>query len=169
MFDKIVMGVESESKYQAPEEFASFFEENYMEFAKEKPIYKELIRIAKFVAMARWLKDRGYLQNLALADYPIKPIDTPPKTPSIKEMVREIHSGTWTQQYFLIGGVILDTKNTYRKRKEVKRDKGVVSKKEGSKKGIKRKKQVEKPYKTAISWRFKKYKAVAAIPLKAIK
>ncbi|MEW6619630.1 MAG: hypothetical protein AB1422_09920 [bacterium] len=83
MFDKIVMGVESESKYQAPEEFASFFENNYEEFAKEVPIYKELIRIAKFVAIARWLKDRGYLQNLALADYPIKPIDTPSKTPSI--------------------------------------------------------------------------------------
>ncbi|MEW6482367.1 MAG: hypothetical protein AB1397_05130 [bacterium] len=167
MFDKIVMGVESESKYQAPEEFASFFEENYREFAKEVPIYKELIRIAKFVAIARWLKDRGHLQNLALADYPIKPIDTPSKIPSIKETVREIHRGTWTQQYFLIGGVILDTKNTYKKRKKVKRDKEVVSKKEGGKKDIKRE-VVEKPYKTAISWKFKKYKAVA-IPLKAIK
>ncbi|MEW6619629.1 MAG: hypothetical protein AB1422_09915 [bacterium] len=80
-------------------------------------------------------------------------------------MVREIHSGTWTQQYFLIGGVILDTKNTYRKRGEVKRGKEVVSKKEGGKKDIKRKRQVEKPYKTAICWKFKKYKAVA-IPLR---
>ncbi|MEW6102450.1 MAG: hypothetical protein AB1630_01325 [bacterium] len=175
IFDKIIMGVESESRYLAPKEFASFFEENYIEFAKELPIYKELIRIAKFVAIARWLKDRGYLNNLALSDYSIKPIDTPSKTPSIKEMVREMHSGTWTQQYFLIGGVILDTKNTYIKRdktkeKEQSKDTGIkiAPKPYQRQDKIAKKPAKLKPCKTAISWNFKKYKAVA-IPLKAIK
>jgi hypothetical protein len=113
LFCKILMGVESESPYPAPTEFANHFEKNYNQFANEKPIYKELIRIAKFVAIARWLNDRGHLSSLGLSDYKIKTINTPSKTLTIQGLVKETYSGMWIQQYVLIGGVILNTRNTY--------------------------------------------------------
>lgn len=154
VFDKIVMGVESESPYLAPTEFARHFEKNYHQFANEKPIYKELIRIAKFVAVARWLNDRGRLYNLALSDYQIKSINTPSKTSTIQGLVKEERSGMWIKRYVLIGGVILNTRNTYT---------SGVSLQNFAVEGVK-----ARPYKTAISWNFQigdaKYKAVA-IPL----
>lgn len=163
VFDKIVMGVESESPYHAPTEFARHFEKNYRQFANEKPIYKELIRIAKFVAIARWLDDRGYLYNLALSDYQMKSINTPSQTSTIQGLVKETYSGMWIQQYVLIGGVILDTRNSYKG--------GANTYIKNMSLGNFAKEVVKsRPYKAAIDWNFQignsKYKAVA-IPLVA--
>lgn len=161
LFDKIVMGVESESPYPAPTEFAHHFERNYHQFANEKPIYKELIRIAKFVAIARWLKDRGHLYNLGLGDYQVASVNTPSKTSTIQGVVKEERNGMWIKQYVLIGGVILDTRNSYKSSKNTYISS--VSLRDFAAGMVK-----ARPYKTAISWDFQigkaKYKAVA-IPL----
>lgn len=112
LFDRIVMGVLSESKYSAPTEFARHFERNYDQFSRDKLIYKELLRVAKFVAMARWLKDKGRT-NLNLSDYRLQAVDTPKKTLTVLGTVKETYEGMWIKQYVLVGGVILDTRNSY--------------------------------------------------------
>lgn len=162
LFDRIIMGVESESPYPAPTEFAHHFERNYNQFANEKPIYKELIRIAKFVAIARWLNDRGHLYSLALSDYQVQSVNTPSTTSTIQGLVKETYSEMWIQQYVLIGGVILDTRNTYKS--------GANTYIKNIPLGSFAKEVVKsKPYKTTIDWNFQiggaQYKAVA-IPLK---
>lgn len=162
VFDKIVMGVESESSYPAPTEFACHFEKNYHQFANEKLIYKELIRIAKFVAIARWLNDRGHLYSLALSDYQIQPVNTPSTTTTIQGLVKETYIGMWIQRSVLVGGVILDTWNIYKSGANTYFKNMPLE--NFAKEVIK-----SRPYKTAIAWNFQignsKYKAVA-IPLK---
>lgn len=160
--DRVVMGVESESKYPTPSEFAQFFEEHYQEIAKEKPIYKELIRIAKYVAVARWLNDNGYLDNLDLSDYQVKTVNTPSQTSTIEGLVKEQRKGDYIEQRYLIGGVILDTRNTYNRGENIYIKNMPLS--SFAKEIVK-----SKPNKKATGWNFQvnnsKYKAIT-IPLK---
>lgn len=160
-FAKISMGVESESSYTAPTEFAQHFERNYNSFAREKPIYRELLRMARITGAARWLVDKGYNNFLNIEHYKVKYINCPSKTSTIKGLVKEIREGVWIEQVFLIGGVSFETGNTYLPGENVYVMDVVL-------KNLPSKVFQSRPYKKAVSWEFslgrEKFFAVA-IPL----
>lgn len=117
-FDRIVMGVESQSSQVAAEEFVSHLEKNFKSFAKELPSLQELIRVAKMVAVARWLHTDadppGFgwvgLEQLVMAKF-----QTPVDTPTITVEVSRRNIGYAVEIAMLCGGVNLKTPNTYLK------------------------------------------------------
>lgn len=156
LFDQIIMGVKSESPYPAPSKFASHLEENYHKFASEKPIYEELLRITKEVAIARWLVENRYVDNLS--DYEVQSVPTPKETNTLKGVVRETRTGMYIQQEVLIGGVILDVRNSYESSESVYIGNVSLG-------NLKNSILDARPEKTAITWDFsitnKMYRAVA--------
>ena len=110
-FDKITIKVESESPYPTPSQFASHFEKHYAEFSLALPIYRELRRIGKEVAIARWLKER--YPRLDLESYRMQPVYTPSKTDTLKGVIRREIEGPYLKVSALIGGVIYDVRNQY--------------------------------------------------------
>jgi hypothetical protein len=115
----IKMGVLSESEYEAPKKFSKFFEDHYMEIANEKPIYQELIRLQKYVAISRWLKERGYSDKMELTNSQINTMDTPYKVPAVRSNVGTQMRGKKEYTRFIEGGIIMDTLNKYESGKNV--------------------------------------------------
>lgn len=158
-FAKVSMGVESESPYSAPTAFAKHFEKNYNAMAQDKPIYRELLRMAKITGAARWLNDRGHQLNVD--NYKCRHVNCPSKTSTIKGLVSESQSGIMVSQLYLMGGVSFETENSYSSGGNIHFD--GVSIDDVSSRILK-----ARPYKMSVSWEFdlgdKKYRAVA-IPL----
>jgi hypothetical protein len=55
MFDDVQLEVRAESKYPPPVRFAKHIQENYKAYSEEFPIFGEVERTARVVAIARWL------------------------------------------------------------------------------------------------------------------
>jgi len=111
LFEKVTIKVESESQYSAPVNFASNLEKNYEKLSKEFPIYRDLLRIGKEVAIGRWLVDENH--GLGLEDYKMQSVYSPSKTDTISGVVRETYYANYIKQEVLIGGVIYNVRNHY--------------------------------------------------------
>jgi hypothetical protein len=117
-FDRIVMGVRSQSSQEAAEEFVKHLEENFDSFARELPSLQELVRVAKMVAVARWLNESASgLRQAGIAGYRSSIFPTLAETPTVTAEVSRrqfpFPGGYRIEIAMLCGGVLLATANTY--------------------------------------------------------
>lgn len=91
------------------EAFAAHFTEHYDEFAAEFPVFQDLKRLAKVVAVVRWIRDNEIPIDLGwLAQYDLAYFDTPETTPAT---TNQATSGSCT--IIIKGGAALTTPNEY--------------------------------------------------------
>ena len=98
--------------------FASHFTENYDQYAKEFPVYRELKNLANIVALAKWLKEKNVEVDLDWLKKYDKSSPTPTKTPALttrKKGLAKIDGKTIPQVGSIYGGTDLNIKNKYEK------------------------------------------------------
>lgn len=116
VFDAVSMEVLTESKFEGgvvgdpeAEAFAAHFTEHFDEFAVEWPVLKDLKRLAKVVAVIKWIRnnhlpmDLGFVDNFEVAFY-----DTPETTPATT-----VVGDNGTCQITMTGGVSYEPPNEY--------------------------------------------------------
>jgi len=123
-FERIAIGVDSQSGQVPAEEFARQLEEHFYEYADLYPSLRGLVRAVKLLAVGRWVKDvemelsevpdvgkfrpRGY----RFYRYPT-PTSVPTVTVEISRERRRIGAVIEENAYGISGGVLLSTPNTY--------------------------------------------------------
>jgi len=102
-------GIPGQELNPEAEAFATHFTEHYDEFAEEFPIFQELKRLAKVVAVVRWIRDNNIHIDLGwLEQYDLAYFDTPETTPATTV---EGSSGSCIMT--IEGGAALTTPNDY--------------------------------------------------------
>ena len=116
VFDAVSMEVLTESMFQGgtvddpeAEAFAAHFTQHYDDFAQEWPILKDLKRLAKVVAVIKWIRDNDLPIDLGFVDnYTIEYFSTPDTTPATT-----VQGSNGTCQITITGGVSYQPPNEY--------------------------------------------------------
>jgi len=114
MFSDVKLEVRAESKHVPLRKFAKHIRENYEEYAAEFPIFAEVERTARVVAIARWLVQTYPSVASRLIDDSYEQVKvTVPQV--IRARYDKTHDGTYERGEFgLIGGVIFPPINKYK-------------------------------------------------------
>jgi len=111
MFSDVKMEVRAESKHLPPVKFAKHLEDHYSEYAAEFPIFAEVERGARIVAIARWLNQTypSAAQRIVAESY--EPVEV---------FVPQVIRARWDKTHQsgsmvsgLIGGVVFPNVNKY--------------------------------------------------------
>lgn len=112
VFSDVQMEVRAESKHEPPIKFAKHIREHYDEYAGEFPIFGEVERAARIVAIARWLSQTypSAAQKIVAESYE-----------EVEVFVPQVIRARWDKThksrfkiYGLIGGVVFPDVNKYR-------------------------------------------------------
>lgn len=99
--------------------FGDHLNERFDEFAREIPLFRELVRLHKLVQIARWYKECGFPTENFQQLYQRLSVKTPPTTKMIQTLATSktipgpYPGSYYIQQSFLIGGIDLSTRNYY--------------------------------------------------------
>lgn len=109
MFSDVKLEVRSESKHAPPILFAKHLRENYQAYSQEFPIFAEVERAARVVAIARWLAESysDLARNLIDGSYENLKVFVPQVIPAKADLA---HNLPYSKQ-FLIGGVVFPNVN----------------------------------------------------------
>ena len=111
MFSDLKLDVRSESEHEPPRRFAQHIREHYAEYAKEFPIFAEVERAARVVAIAKWLSENYpdvSTKLLAEAYDPVRVF-----VPHVIEGRYDQTHKTANGEFGLIGGVVFPWINRY--------------------------------------------------------
>ncbi len=99
--------------------FGDHLNERFDEFAREIPLFRELVRLHKLVQIARWYKECGFPTENFQQLYQRLSVKTPLTTKMIQTLATSktipgpYPGSYYIQQSFLIGGIDLSTRNYY--------------------------------------------------------
>ncbi len=118
VFSDFEMEVRAESKYEPPMQFARHLRTNYRAYSEEFPIFGEVERAARIVAIARWLVQVYPELAQRLVDEAYEQVDVyvPQIISARKTVVRE----TPVIKSYLVGGVIFPKINQYEQKRQAK-------------------------------------------------
>ncbi|MBN2056802.1 hypothetical protein JW905_17875 [bacterium] len=100
-------------------QFGTHLSTNFERYAREQVLFRELVRLHKLVQVARWYQESGFPRE-QFSTYPLRKTATPETTPLLQTLVssRQVpgpyFGSFYVQQQFIIGGVDLSPRNTYR-------------------------------------------------------
>ena len=95
------------------EAFADHFTEHYNDFANERPILKELLRLGKIVGVVKWIKDNDIPFDLSFVEnYTPEYFDTDEYTPAIT-VETSWQEGDTIHNLSVTGGVAYTQPNEY--------------------------------------------------------
>ena len=109
MFSDFKLEVRSESKYAPPVRFAEHLRENYRAYGEEFPIFAEVERAARVVAIARWLVESypDVAQKIVDSSYEDVKVYVPQVIPARIDFTHNMpHYKAW-----LVGGVVFPNVN----------------------------------------------------------
>jgi hypothetical protein len=111
MFSDVQLAVRAESRHEPPMRFAEHLRENYAQYAAEFPIFAEVERSARVVAIARWLVKTypDVAQKLIDESYEQVKVYVPQVIPARVDVTHEGGGGV----AWLIGGVVFPKINRY--------------------------------------------------------
>jgi len=109
MFSDVQLQVRAESQHEPPMRFAAHLRENYAEYGQEFPIFAEVERAARVVAIARWLAETypEVAQRLIDDSYEKATVFVPQVIPARVDFTHDLPS----YKQWLIGGVIFPNVN----------------------------------------------------------
>lgn len=109
MFSDVQLEVRAESKYDPPMRFAKHLREHYAAYGEEFPIFAEVERAARIVAIARWLAENypEVAQKLVDSSYENVKVFVPQAIPARHDFTHD----TPLYKSWLIGGVVFPNVN----------------------------------------------------------
>jgi len=112
MFSDVKLEVRAESKHEPPNKFAKHIRENYDAYAAEFPIFGEVERAARIVAIARWLADTYPDVSTKLVNQAYEQVAV--QVPQVIDARYDRTHKTPHGESGLIGGVVFPPINRYR-------------------------------------------------------
>ena len=97
----------------APRDFANHLQDNFDEYCRHYPVFRELVRLHKLVEVARWYYDSEFPVQPILDNYEPLPVKTMNTTKQKEGPTRSQREGNTIYQMQLMGGVNFSPPNKY--------------------------------------------------------